>query len=202
MKKLAILFLSAICLTACQESKEVKAEKLIKKTLNGIIVNMDTYEPIETTLDSAFAPLQTAESIQRLAKLPSQMTLYYQLTQDVSSARERMALYEDSYSSYGREQYRKYKEEYESSKKRLDEMEADIQAYGEKMEQASNEEPVFSGYLARHQYRYVNKDGEKTIGYDLFFINQDLTAIEAMVDLDDEALKTILEANENQKLFK
>lgn len=198
MKKFLLFFVAIIFLAACEESKEAKADKIIRKALNGVIVNIDTYEPIETIIDSAYAPMQTAEMFELFAKLPAQMRLYNKLMSDVSLAKSSMAIYEDSYTSFGKEQYKKFKEEYESSQNSLDAMEAKMAALGEKLEKLSKEEKVFNGYLVRHKFRYVTKDGEKTIGGHLFLMNKDITAIEATWDLEDEDIKQMIEAYANQ----
>ena len=193
MKKICVLIVFALCLVACQKSKEEKAEKLIKKDFNSVIVNIETYEPIETTVDSAFAPMQTAEIFHYVENLPSQLLLRHDLKNDMERAQRLMAIYENPYSSYGKTQYIQYKEKYETAKKKLDEMDEKDLAMFKKFEEMHKQEPVFNGYLVRHKYRYVNKEGNKTIGEHLFLMNKNLTEIEAKLDLEDENIKAMIE---------
>lgn len=198
MKKLLLIVAAALFLTACQESKEAKAEKLIKTALNTVIVNIDTYVPIGTSVDSAFAPVQTAENLQRFGKMPLLIAQWGEFNRKAIIAKESMALNEPPFTSMNKEIYNK---EYEAAKERLDEIEKIMKAYADEMERASKEKPVFNGYLARHQYRYVSIEGEKKIGDDIFFINKEFTAIEAMVDLADEDMKAFIEACGDNELF-
>lgn len=193
MKKIIVLIISALCFVACQESKEEKAEKLIKKAFNSIIVNIDTYEPIETTVDSAFAPMQTAETFQIIENTPSRIILYQELKDQMERTQSLMAIYESPYSSYDKTQYMQYKEKYETAKKKLADMDEKSLALEKKFDEMSKQEPVFNGYLVRHKYRYVNKDGNKTIGEYLFLMNKELTEIEATIDLEDENIKAMIE---------
>lgn len=56
MKKFFYLALVAIVVVACGQSQEQKAESLIKEELKKSLYKPETYKPIETKVDSAFAP--------------------------------------------------------------------------------------------------------------------------------------------------
>ncbi|MBR1448370.1 MAG: hypothetical protein IJ588_06470 [Prevotella sp.] len=193
MKKILLFMISFFVLTACQ-TKEEKAEKLAKKALNGIIVNIDTYEPIETTVDSAYAPLMTAEVFNQYPQLLSQIR-ELSLAQDKADvAKMKMSIYENPYSSYGKQQYESAKEEYEMYSRINSELGEKIQAFSQKIEQYAKEEPVFNGYRVIHKCRYVDKEGNKTIGSFLFLMNEDLTEVESILDLQDEVMQSLFNA--------
>lgn len=193
MKKSILFMITAICLCACGESMEEKANKLIKKELNKVIVNIDTYEPIETQIDSAFAPLLTAETLNILVGLPAQLRKLSEITDDIDKAKKGMLLNESRYYSFQREYYNQFKEQYESANKRLKELETKLEAVNERVIQMKEAKPVFNGYKVLHQYRYVTKNGDKTIGKDLFLVNKDFSAVEAMLNLEDEDIKALFE---------
>ena len=193
MKKCIWFFAAAIVLTSCNVSNEKKAEKLIRQELNKVIVNIETYEPIETVVDSAFAPMTSAETWRLLTGFPDQLKLYSQLEDEVSSAKRSMSIYANSHSAHSKEMYNQYKEKYDAASKRLEELEAKLTSLTDRIEELSKEEPYFNGYIVHHQYRYVTKDGEKTIGKHVFLMNKDLTAVEAMLDLEDEKVKALQE---------
>lgn len=194
MKKLFLYFVAAICWTACSESKEAKAEKLAKKALNGVIVNIDTYEPIETTVDSAFAPQMTAETFNIYAQWPNQVRKLADALEEADRAKTEMSVWEKFYSAIGKEQYNQAKKKYEFANKQAEEIKEKMQTFVQKQEQYSKEKPVFSGYKVHHKCRYVNKEGRKTIGEVLFFMNKDLTAVEGMIDMDDEVVRALIES--------
>ena len=193
MKKILWIMIAAIGLTACGKSNEEKANELIKKELNKVIVNIDTYEPIETVIDSAFAPMQTVDMISLLKGFPAQLRLYNKLQSDVAEARRLMSIYERPYSSHDRIMYNQYKENYESASKELDELNEKMTTVSERVQKASEETPVFNGYMVHHQYRYVKENGNKAIGKHLFLVNKDFTAVEAVMDMEDEDIKAMFE---------
>ena len=181
--------IAAISLVACSESNEEKAEKLIKKEMNKILVNIDSYEPIVTNLDTAYAPLMTADMFDFMNSLPNKIELYAKLQEDIKDAERKM----DIFQSVSQIEYNQYKEQYESSYKRFKDLEAELTKKNQEVEAKAKEEKVFNGFLAGHKYRYVTKDGEKTIGQLLFLINKDFTSIDAMMDLEDEKMQSIFE---------
>ena len=196
MKKVIWFILAAVCLCACSESMEEKANKLIKKELNKVIVNIDTYEPIETQIDSAFAPLMTAEMFDILKALPAQLRLFSGIMDEIERAKMGMSLNESRYYSFQRESYKEFKEQYESANNRLHELETKMEAVNERVNQMKQAKPVFNGYRVIHQYRYTKEDGTKTIGRHFFLMNKDFSAVETMLDMEDEDIKAMFEMAE------
>ena len=56
MKRFIFIFSVALLFVSCGQSPEDKANALIKAELRKTLFKPDTYKPIETKLDSAFAP--------------------------------------------------------------------------------------------------------------------------------------------------
>lgn len=56
MKKFFYFAFSTLVLVACSQSQEQKAEVLIKESLKKSLYKPETYKPVETKVDSAFAP--------------------------------------------------------------------------------------------------------------------------------------------------
>jgi hypothetical protein len=113
-----------------------------------------------------------------------------------------MSIYANPYSSYEVERYNRAKEEYELYSRRAAELEEKMQAFSQKMERLSKEKPVFCGYKVRHKFRYVSKEGEKTIGEYAFLMNKGLTEVESMIDLDDEVIKALVQISEMERFGK
>lgn len=197
-----IIVATLVFCTSCSVSNEERAEKLIKKELNKVIVNIDTYEPIETVVDSAFAPMITAGTLGILTGFPAQIELYSQLQNDVSKYQRLMSIYERPYDAHSKVMYNQYKEEYESAKKRIEDLETKITDLTEKLQSLSQEQPYFNGYIVRHQYRYVDNNGNKTIGKLLFLMDKDFSTVDAMIDLEDEDFKALLELIETYNFGK
>ena len=68
MKKVIGFILCLMVLGACSRTQEEKANLLIKEDIQKVLVKPDTYEPIETKLDSAFAPYETPEFMENTLK--------------------------------------------------------------------------------------------------------------------------------------
>jgi hypothetical protein len=100
------------------------------------------------------------------------------------------------------ERYQRASEDYEMYSQKIAQYEEKLQKFFQKMEQYSKEEPVFSGYKVRHKFRFVNNEGQKSIGEYMFFMNKDLTAVESMIDLEDEFIKAMVQRAEMQELGK
>lgn len=194
MKKVIWFIFAAVCLSACSESMEEKANKLIKKELSKVIVNIDTYEPIETLIDSAFAPIVTAETYSILEALPAQIKRLAEFGDEADKAKIGMSLNESRFYSFQRENYIKFKDQYESASKKYDELESKLKTINERFSKMTEEKPTFNGYQVLHQYRYTKTDGTKTIGKHVFLMNKNLSEVEAMLDLEDEDIKAMFEA--------
>lgn len=188
MKKFFFIFFVVIIFSACSSSKEDKAEKLVKKALNSVIVNMDTYEPIDTKIDSAFAPLMAKEVFKFYEQLPDQMRIYIHRQEKAEELKRKLNLYEDLDLSFTTASDQD-KEEYEKACQYIKDFDEKMKAFNTKMEKKAKEKPVFCGYMVTHTYRYVNKEGEKTIGKHVFLMDKDLTEVESMIDLEDEIIK-------------
>ena len=56
MKKVIYLALIAIVLASCEKTPQQKAEELVEETVKKVLFKPDTYDPIETKLDSIVSP--------------------------------------------------------------------------------------------------------------------------------------------------
>ena len=56
MNKIFYLVLFAMVMVSCSKSKEQKAEALVKESVKKVLFKPETYKPVETKVDSAFAP--------------------------------------------------------------------------------------------------------------------------------------------------
>lgn len=56
MKKILLFSLAVICLMSCSQSPDNKAKLLIRESVEKALVHPESYKPLETVVDSAFAP--------------------------------------------------------------------------------------------------------------------------------------------------
>ena len=56
MKKVMLFVAALMTLVACSQSPEDKAKVLIKESMKKTLYHAETYDPVETVVDSAFTP--------------------------------------------------------------------------------------------------------------------------------------------------
>ena len=56
MKKSLIFSLAVICMMSCSQSPDNKAKLLIRESVEKALVHPESYEPLETVIDSAYTP--------------------------------------------------------------------------------------------------------------------------------------------------
>ena len=161
MKKIFYLALVAIVMVACGQSQEQKAEYLIKESLKKSLYKPETYKPVETKVDSAFAPCDDPAFFEELEELGKMNSEYEELESKAKHAKSSMAIWSGPYmSAYGRNEYQKIAN----------------------MLQVSNK---FIGYKAVHNYRADNNAGNTLIGNTIFFIDKNFEEITYSMEVDE-----------------
>lgn len=126
MKKFFYLAVVAVIIVSCSQSQEQKAETLIKESLKKSLYKPETYNPIETTVDSAFAPYDDPEFFAELAKLGKINLDYEDMELKAKQAKSSMAMWSGPYmSTYGRNEYQEAKADYEEANAKLEELEVE-----------------------------------------------------------------------------
>lgn len=94
MKKILLFALITITMSAsCNLTKESKAEALVKESLKKALYKPDTYKPIETKVDSAFAPYDDPALFKELEKLEELNTEYEGLQIQIKNSKSSMAIW-------------------------------------------------------------------------------------------------------------
>ena len=180
MKKSFIFILCAVLFTCCTKTPEQKAEALIKDSVVKHLYVPDSYQPVETQLDSAFAPLQTPEFIKAVLDL-------YDMAKDcdykknkIKDAKFEMSLWDEpDRSEYAKEQYKEAKEKHDELQASYDKLMSRMEKKGKWIKNKMYEEPNFIGYIAYHRFRAKNNAGNTLFGGAYYLINPDLTSIVA-----------------------
>ena len=145
--------LATILLAACHNSPIDKANKLIMEEVPKTLYIPNSYDPVETQLDSAFAPYDDPDFCIKTAELQEKEEELQLHKKEAKLAKSIMSIYSDSYSDYSRNQYQEQKAEYEEANKKIKETEKDIQEISTYLNQREQEQPKFIGYKAYHRYR-------------------------------------------------
>lgn len=199
MKKLLYLIIISMTLVACQQSKEQKADMLIKQHIKKTLYKPDTYKPIETKVDSAFAPFDDPEFYKDFAKfatLSSEMKIQESKMKDAKSS---MAMWDDPYaSSFGKNEYEDAKSEYEDASEQYEKLLNRALKLREKILKTLTGKKKFIGYKAIHNYRADNNAGNTLIGEEVLFIDKEFKEISFSLNLSEyeqiqEAIKLCIE---------
>ena len=178
MKKVIGFILWLMVLGACSRTQEEKANLLIKEDIQKVLVKPDTYEPIETKLDSAFAPYETPEFMENTLKCVQLFMEIEGYKEKIKDARSMMTMYEDNLGSpYFKNEYNEYKAEYKEATNKRNEIEKRLKRSGKKLKELANAKREFIGYKAMHHYRADNNAGKTVLGTDFYLFDKDYTCI-------------------------
>lgn len=186
MKKIFYLALVAIVMVACGQSQEQKAEYLIKESLKKSLYKPKTYKPVETKVDSAFAPYDDPAFFEELAELGKMNSEYEELESKAKHAKSSMAIWSGPYmSAYGRNEYQEAKSDYEEANAKLEKLKTKGRKQFEKIANMLQVSNKFIGYKAVHNYRADNNAGNTLIGNTIFFIDKNFEEITYSMEVDE-----------------
>ena len=186
MKKFIYLSFLTLVLVACSQSQEKKAEALIKESLKKSLYKPETYKPVETKVDSAFAPYDDPAFFEELAELGKMNSEYEELDEKAKRAKSSMAIWSGPYqTAFGRNQYQEAKEDYDEANAQINKLKTKGKKQYEKVVSMLQSERKFIGYKALHNYRADNNAGNTLIGNTIFFINQNFTEVQYSIEAEE-----------------
>ena len=188
MRTVLFILLSVVLFSSCK-SREEKAAELIKQEMFKTLYDFESYEPVETKIDSAFTSVYTDSVIIAYAYIARSFLDDAQEGLDkVKDAQRTVEIWRDSYSSYGRS---KYEEAYNEMKERLDEVKSKmniVNRYMDSIRSASiNFRPQFCGWEATHRFRCKTKGGNFDLGDYIYIFDKDLENIIYKEDVNDDS---------------
>ncbi len=199
MKNYLYLALLAIVVVACGQSHEKKAEALIKEELKKTLYKPETYKPVDTKVDSAFAPYDDPALFEEIMEFRNLSEEHVFLESKVKSAKSSMSLWSGPYQTeYGRNNYRDAKEEFDEANSQLEKLKLRGIKLQERILSKLNADRKFIGYKVVHNYRADNNAGNTLIGNSMFFIDKDFEEVLFRLDVEEynefqEAIKYFVE---------
>ena len=182
-------------MTACSQSPEQKAEVLIKDYIKKDLVKPDTYKPVETKVDSAFAPYDDPAFLKELSELSEMNSEYEILEAKSKDAKSSMSIW--GMSGYYKNKYDEAKEEYEEVNMKMEKLKKKGLKKFDRIVSLIQGEKTFVGFKAVHNYRSENNFGLTLIGNTIFFI--DKTFENVTYSMDVEEYNQLQEATEQLK---
>ena len=189
MKKI-LLVISVFALFSCK-SKEEKAAELIKDEMFKVLFDFESYQPIETKIDSAFCSVYTDSAILRHGYLMNELLKEADIKlEEVKDAQHSMGIWGiDPYSSLDVLRYNEAKEKADKCMKELDFCINLINAESDTIQQlAQNIKPTFWGWKATHKFRCKNKGGDPSIGNWVYYFDEKMKRVVYNEDTEDEDL--------------
>lgn len=193
MKKITLLFLSVFILFGCQ-SKEEKAQELIKENMFKVLYDYSSYEPIELKVDSSFTSIYRDSSI--LSEAYIIKTCYERIDkclEEIKDAQNTMEIWSSGYSDTSR---RKRKEATEKYNENLDNARFSLELVNSSQANIAKSiidfKPVFDGWKATHKFRCKTKGGNYDIGNYVYYFDVKMKEILDYDDIDSDNHKTII----------
>lgn len=199
MKKFFFITLCVLAV-ACTKTPEQKAEVLIKNEILKSLVLPDTYQAVETRLDSAFTPSHDPEVINTVLDICKKGMEMDKLDKEMKRAKSSMAIWSGSYmSAYEKEQYRQAKEGYNAAKSKYETLMGKAQKSAEALKGMLVKDQEFEGFYAHHRYRANNNAGNTILSGKYFLFDKDISKIiaqweEEEIDAYNEFMEQVAEA--------
>ncbi|BBL02418.1 hypothetical protein A3BBH6_26540 [Alistipes onderdonkii subsp. vulgaris] len=191
MKKLAVILVFLPLLFSCSPSREEKAAEIARSEMIKILYNVDSYEPIETQIDSAFTSVYTDFEVVRTAHDLIELNadekkegLQWQYKHAKSSA----AIWSDSWDAYSREQYRQAKEEMDDYANQLKELDDEVKTKMNEIRDYAKAviEHQFCGWNIYHRFRCANGLGVQQISDILIIADENMEIVKGRFILDED----------------
>jgi len=187
-------------LVSCSKSPEEKAQVLIEDSVKKLLYKPESYDPVETKIDSAFAPHATREYIEATIEMCKAYNELKECESEVKRAKSFLNIYSDSYAgTYMANEYRDHKAEYEAALSKKNKTEKRVNDAIEELRKMEERKPTFIGYSAIHRYRAETNGGWIAFGTIQFLLDKDMSKIVATFDLDSHEFKEMQETLEEMR---
>lgn len=207
MKKLLLFIIVAIITAACTQTPEQKAEAFIKEEVKKTLYKPDTYDPIETKVDSAYSPYDDPNFYKEFLELIELGNEYESKEFKIKAAKSDMSFYGGSF----RDGF--FKNEYMEAKERYEEGCAELEKIREKGREKCRgiapklqSKPEFVGLKVYHSYRANTNDGNTVISNYIIIVDKEIQNILFVLTLEEynkyiESVQQLKEKLKEGELF-
>ncbi|WP_026946161.1 hypothetical protein [Algoriphagus marincola] len=195
MRKIFLPLIAILLAIGCK-SKEEKANELINAELFKTLYDYESYQPIETIIDSAFTTIYRDSTILNYAiKASASFKLTNEYLQKTQNAKEIMEIWVTSYSSsYGRRKYQEANEEFNEYLNLAEKTIEITTAYRDSIREAVEFfQSEFIGWEAKHKFRCKTKGGNPDIADYVYIFDPEMKEIIYTEDSNDEDLLQLRE---------
>ena len=193
MKQIALIVVILPLLFGCVQTREQKGAEIAKSEMMKYLYNADSYEPIDTQIDSAYTSIYTDLAVIRAAHDLIELNAGKKkewLQRQYNSAKSSAAIWSDSraWSSYAREEYRQAKEEMDNYANQLKELNEEVKVKMNEIRDHANAviEHQFCGWNIYHRFRCTNGLGMQHISDVLIIVDENMEYVNGCFILDDD----------------
>ena len=191
-----VSLLIVLMFSSCHRSRENKINDLIAERMDKNLYHPESYEGVETEIDSAFSPFDSPEFYEKTSKFIKVGREILQYEAEAKSAKSSMAIWGDSHSAFGKNNYNEAKEKHDRAISKIEVASQKANDLVEELKEDALREPVFIGFKARHRYRTKTDAGQTVFGEMKFLLNKDLTEVIAEYDMDGNEYKSVRQVYE------
>lgn len=192
MKRVLLGAMLVTLFVSCGKSPEEKANALIEKEVKKALYHPETYDPVETRIDSAFTPFDDPAFYEKTVQLYKLGMSVDEYESKMKRAKSSMSIWTGPYlSAFGRNEYQEAKGEYNENAKNKKDAEKKLEKLIEELKIIMDEERQFIGFKARHRYRANNNVGKTVFGEMEFLFDKDMNRIIAVYDMDNYEYKAV-----------
>lgn len=187
MKKIVLFSIAILSLVSCVRTPEDLANSLIRERVKNTLFFPDSYEAIETVVDSAFTPKDDPAFYDKALELYNLFTVVEACRSEADRAERVMNIWKNPYlDGLGQVNYKQSKKNFEKYSEQVKYYTSKIEQEKDYLQEIINVKPKFIGFKVTHKFRAKTNSGNVMIGEKVFITNEDMTQILAGYDSDKE----------------
>lgn len=192
----AMIVVMAMSLVSCSRSPQDKAEALVAEAMKMSLYVPESYEPLATQIDSAFAPYASPEFYDKVIEFMELSDELEDCERDMKWAKSSMLSSKEiaHWSEYSRNEYEDDKAEYEECVAKYDDLQSEREKLKDEIYEIASGQEEFIGYHIFHRFRCKNNANMSMVSDMLFLVDKDMVQILASYDAEEQEFEDFIEA--------
>lgn len=192
----AMIVVMVMCLVSCSRSPQDKAEALVAEAMKMSLYVPESYEPLATQIDSAFAPYASPEFYDKVIEFMELSDELEDCERDMKWAKSSMLSSKEiaHWSEYSRNEYEDDKAEYEECVAKYDDLQSEREKLKDEIYEIASGQEEFIGYHIFHRFRCKNNANMSMVSDMLFLVDKDMVQILASYDAEEQEFEDFIEA--------
>lgn len=192
MKRVLLGTMLITLIASCSKSPEEKANALIRDDIMKALYHPETYDPVETQVDSAFTPFDDPVFYDKTIQLCQLGLTIDECDRNMKQAQTSMSMWSGPYqSALSRNEYQEAKDKYDEYSRNKKSAEIEARELAEELKSMLDKEHKFIGFKAQHRYRANNNAGQTVFGEIKYLFDKDLNKIVESYDMKNDEYKAV-----------